>query len=153
MPTCDQITLQKSALLLSYGLVLVLTTFLKGAGASNCNVQYTCMQSSPLKNYMQTGTTREPTITRGVLFCAWYYGTIVCMVYTYNDWNGSYTKVGPRWVDRSLILNSLRFLPHFYLSSWIRTASNNKRCSYTKIHGNCSMNLKWDFGQLSVARL
>ena len=51
-------------------------------------------------------------------------------------------QVRPHWVDPNLIYKSLqcspytkwKFLPRFYKPSWNRTASNDKRCSYTKIH-------------------
>ena len=65
----------------------------------------------------------------------------------------------PCWIDQSPILNSSKSLLHFYKPLWIRAfvnqncKQNDKRCSYVKKHGNHSMNLKWDFGQLNAARL
>ena len=48
-------------------------------------------------------------------------------------------KVGLHWIDQNLIRSS----SHAFISlPWIRTASNDKWCSYMKIHGNSSMNLK-----------
>ena len=61
-------------------------------------------------------------------------------------------KTDSVWVDRNLTLHvcslqcslytKLKFHPHFCKPSWNRTASSTKRCSDTKMHGNCSMNLK-----------